>query len=228
MPKRVPTKRLTKKKLTTQKRVIKRKSVAKKHSKKTEVYEPQMTLAKRRKPPIRKERCLDERLSELLASSIEQGKSIDKLKETVASHDRKWGELTEALTIGDARELFAGMGFVLQKMGHNMDITSPDGKIAREIDGLASGKDAVVVMEAKTSLSVRDVEKFIKNTLMIFTEIDLDSVGKKIYGAVGYFKASHQAIALAHKKGLLVIRARHDVKELVKPPQGFQPHDFHP
>ena len=231
------SKQLTKRKLTLKKQLTKRKSVTnrkavtKKRSRRAAVYEPQITFDKLREMSIRTDKQISaqgQQIAELGRDIAANYKSIVKLKETVAAHDRKWGELTEALTIGDARELFAGMGFVLQKMGNNLDLISSDGKIAREIDGLASGKDTVVVMEAKTSLSMRDVEKFIKNTLMIFTEIDQDSIGKKIYGAVGYFKASQQAIALAHKNGLFVIRSRHENKELVEPPRGFRPHNFHP
>ena len=228
---KMTTKKRTAKQLTKRKSVTKSKMTAKKRNRRVAVYEPHITFDKLREMSIRTDRQISaqgKQIAELGRDIAANYKSIVKLKETVAAHDRKWGELTEALTIGDARELFAGMGFVLQKMGNNLDLASPDGKIAREIDGLASGKDTVVVMEAKTSLTVRDVEKFIKNTLMIFTEIDQDSLGKKIYGAVGYFKASQQAIALAHKKGLFVIRSRHENKELVEPPRGFRPHNFHP
>ena len=255
MHKKFPTKRLAKKKLLSKRRAVKKlatKQLAKKkpaakrlaeksrliaktraNSKKASSRgdEGSLSFAELREMSIRTSKNLDkvgEDLDKIKATAIEQGKNIDKLKETVGAHDRKWGELTEDLTVGDARALFGNMGIELQKMGNNMDITSPDGKIAREIDGLAVGKDAVVVMEAKTSLSVRGVNNFIKQTLAIYTKIDPDCLGKKIYGAVGYLKASSQAVALAHQNGLFVIRSRHDAKELVTPPRGFKPRNFHP
>ena len=223
MPKKVVAKQLAKKKLA------KTRTNGKKA--RSSVGKESLSFAELREMSIRTSKNLDkvsEELDKVKSTAIEQGKSIDKLKETVGAHDRKWGELTEALTVGDTRALFGSMGIELQKMGNNMDITSPDGKITREIDGLAVGKDAVVVMEAKTSLSVRGVNTFIKQTLAIYTQIDPDCLGKKIYGAVGYLKASSQAIAVAHKNGLFVIRSRHDTKELITPPRGFTPRNFHP
>ena len=240
--KKLATKQLAKKKLAAKRLAGKSRLIAKTraNSKKASSSgdEGSLSFAELREMSIRTSKNLNkvgvrldkvgEDLDKFKATAIEQGKNIDKLKETVGVHDRKWGELTEALTVGDARALFGGMGIELQKMGNNMDITSPDGKIAREIDGLAVGKDAVVVMEVKTSLSVRGVNSFIKQTLAIYTKIDPDCIGKKIYGAVGYLKASSQAVALAHQNGLFVIRSRHDVKELVTPPRGFKPRNFHP
>ena len=242
MPKKLPTKQRAPQKLAAEQLAEKRRLAAKPRATGKQARdsgdEKLLSFAELREMSIRTSKNLDKvgvDLDKVKATAIEQGKnidkqgkSIDKLKETVGAHDHKWGELTEALTVGDARALFGSMGIELQKMGNNMDITSPDGKIAREIDGLAVGKDVVVVMEAKTSLSVRGVSHFIKHTLAIYTEIDPDCLGKKIYGAVGYLKASASALALAHQSGLFVIRSRHDVKELVTPPRGFKPRDFHP
>ena len=73
--------------------------------------EGSLSFADLREMSIRTSKNLDkvgEDLDKFKATAIEQGKNIDKLKETVGAHDRKWGELTEALTVGDARALFGG------------------------------------------------------------------------------------------------------------------------
>ena len=164
-----------------------------------------------------------------LAKAVEQRKSIDRMGKTVGSHDSKWGELSEALIIGDAPRTFNDeCGFKLHTSSPRVKITGADGLTVREIDGIVHGETEVVVIEAKTNLTVQDVRNFINNVLVCFTELQRQHRGKSIYGAVGYLNASYQATALAHKSGLFVIRSRHDIKEIVAPPRGFKPRNFHP
>ena len=156
-------------------------------------------------------------------------KSIQQLRGTVGAHDSKWGELSEALIIGDAQRTFNDeCGFKLHTTSPRVKITCADGATIREIDGIVHGETEVVVIEAKTNLTVQDVRNFINNVLVCFTDLQRQHHGKKIHGAVGYLHASHQAITFAHKNGMFVIRSRHDVKEIITPPRGFKPRDFHP
>lgn len=181
------------------------------------------------------------RLDKTNASLAKTNASLDKTNASLAKTEKitqanaqqlgalskKWGDMSEALTIGDvAPTLNSFAGIEVNRLHPNVRIHHA-GK-TWEIDGFVVGKEMVVIIEAKASLTEGHVSRFISKILHRFTELEPEYTGKKIYGAVGYLKATAEAITLAQQKGLLVIRSTYQNKEIVSPPRGFKLRNYHP
>ena len=164
----------------------------------------------------------------------EVAKKVDKVtqavtetSENVGGLSKKWGDLGEAMTIGETLPLFNAIdGIEVDDLYLNSQ--SKRGSKRREIDGIAVGDNVVIVIEAKTSLKREHIDIFINKTLKHFTEILSVANDKKIYGAIGFLSASSAAKAFAHKKGLLLICPVQGNKRLVPLPKDFKLRNFHP
>ena len=157
----------------------------------------------------------------------EFGEGLKETRQLLDNLGKKWGDMGEALTIGDALPVFKAAGIEVRGLHNN--VYGSRGGDNWEIDGIAVGDDEVVVIEAKADMKTGHVSTFIDKKLKRFTELEPElAVNKRIYGAVGYLKASPEAISLAHKHGLMVIRSLHHTKELVEPPDSFELRDYHP
>ena len=153
--------------------------------------------------------------------------AIDRTAENIGGLSKKWGDLGEAMTVGESLPLFNAIeGIDVHSLHPN---TRPyyDGK-EWEIDGIAVGTDMAIVIEAKATLKTGDVKIFINKKLKIFTKLEPTYAGKKIYGAMGFLSASGAVQELAQAQGLLLIRPTRTSKEIVPPPKGFKLRNFHP
>ncbi len=152
---------------------------------------------------------------------------IDKLSKNIGGLSNKWGDLGEAMTVGESIAVFNTIDGVEVYSLHSNIITNYKGK-EWEIDGIAIGKELVIVIEAKATLKETDVKNFVAGKLKIFTELEPSFENKKIYGAIGFLSASAAVQAYAQQQGLLLIHPTETSKELVSFPQGFKLRDFHP
>ena len=176
----------------------------------------------------------DAKFKDTDAKFKDTGTKIDKVTQAIAATSenigglsKKWGDLGEAMTIGETLPLFNAIeGIDVDTLYLNSQSTRA-GK-QREMDGIAVGDDAVIVMEAKTSLKKEHIDAFINKTLKHFTTILPIYTGKKVYGALGYLSASSKAKDFAHEKGLLLICPVQGNKKLVPLPTGFKLRNFHP
>ena len=151
---------------------------------------------------------------------------IANITSNIGGLSKKWGDLGEAMTVGESLALFNNIEGVEVHSLHPSIICNYDGK-EYEIDGLAIGKDVVIVIEAKATLKKSDIGDFVNNKLKIFTKLEPDHEGKKIYGAMGFLSASAATQDFAQEKGLLLICPAATHKKLVSP-KNFKPHNFHP
>ena len=71
-----------------------------------------------------------------------------------------------------------------------------------KIDLIATNGEEIVAVEVKTTLRVRDVDKF-PGILPKFTQLLPEYSGKKVYGAVAYLQADEYSWDYAEKKGLV-------------------------
>ena len=95
--------------------------------------------------------------------------------------------------------------------------------------GLTYGEDTVVLIMAGENVKTAHIRYFIENHLKCYIKHVPRDTGKKIYGLIGYITASHQAIKFAHQNGMYVIRSHnYSDRELIAPPKGFKPRNFHP
>ncbi|MCY4643548.1 MAG: hypothetical protein OXB88_02930 [Bacteriovoracales bacterium] len=134
----------------------------------------------------------------------------------------QWGKLIESLVRGDLVKLLQERGVQVNRLAQ---VTSDeiDGK-EYEYDLIAINGSEVVVVEVKTTLSVKDVDHFIEK-LQHFKKVFPEYKDRKIFGAVAYLKANEGAGKNSEKKGLFVIRATGNSASITNSSK-FQPKVF--
>ena len=157
----------------------------------------------------------------------EVARTVDRLASNMGGLSKKWGDLGEAMTVGEAMPIFNAIeGIAVNSLSPNVLIDCGDKEL--EIDGLAIGKDVVIVMEAKATLKRDDVINFVNKRLKVFTQLVPIYEGKRIYGAMGFLSAHSGVQEYAQAQGLLLIRPHGTNKELVPLPEDFKLRNFHP
>ena len=141
--------------------------------------------------------------------------------------DNRFGDIAESMLVGDVVETLKTIDNLHLEHGFFSAQNLNGRAIECEIDALLVGQESIVVMEAKSTLTVNKVEKFIDSRLNQFTELFPYFADKKIYGAVGYLKTVGNAVQFAMNEGLLVVRSTLQAKEVVNPKE-FQPKDYNP
>ena len=154
-------------------------------------------------------------------------RAIDRLSGNMGGLSKKWGNLGEAMTIGESLPIFNKINGITVHSLHPNVTSNYSGK-ELEIDGLAIGKDVVIVIEAKATMKKDDVRDFVNKKLKVFTQLEPIYKGQRIYGAMGFLSANGAVQEYAQTQGILLIRPRGESKELVPLPEGFKLRNFHP
>ena len=101
----------------------------------------------------------------------------------------------------------------------------PDGHIEkREFDIIVANGTEVVVVEVKTTLTLKDVNVFLA-TLRDFRNYFPRYKTEIIYGALAYLSSEDKAHSFAEEEGLFIIRATGDSASLVNK-KDFKPKSF--
>ena len=143
--------------------------------------------------------------AEQMQDTTDQMKDTDrKIKKLNELFVGQWGKLMEALVRGDLVRLLNERD--IEVNGLAKETTRKFENKEYEFDIIAVNGDAIVVVEVKTTLELRDVEHFMKK-LEIFKQIFSEYQDKDLYGAVAYLKQNQGSGGNAEKKGLYVIEA---------------------
>lgn len=135
----------------------------------------------------------------------------------------QWGKLMEALVDGDLVALLQGQGIDVKGTRNSLKGDFEGERC--EFDIVAVNGEEVVVVEVKTTLQVRDVNRFVSRSLKYFTKICQEYEGQTIYGAVAFLKGHESVVSHAVKQGLFVIRATGSSASIVNS-KGFMPKKF--
>jgi uncharacterized coiled-coil protein SlyX len=157
--------------------------------------------------------------AELRASIAEQGKRMDeqgkrmdevckKLAESthaIGLLTNKLGGIVESVVLPGIVDKFNEKGFKFDSMSTNVEFLNDkkDGNLA-EVDALLENGKLVIAVEAKTDMSVSDVNAHIKR-LQKLRQIPRFK-GKKIYGALSTAVARKRPINYALEKGFYVLQ----------------------
>ena len=151
-------------------------------------------------------------------TDLEMKKIHKRIKELNELFTGQWGKLMESLVEGDLIKL-------LKKKGIDVEVTVQNIKSKKwQLDIVAINGEEVVVVEVKTTLSLKDVDIFI-GKLKEFKMVLPKYADKKILGAVAYLKANEGSERNAEKKGLYVIRATGSSSSIINE-SGFKPRFF--
>ena len=147
----------------------------------------------------------------------------EDLNKASGNFNRKWGDFLENLIEGDLVSLLRNWGFD-QDIDENIqpipNVIAPndDGTDKYELDLIVKNGDLAFVVEVKTTLEVSDVNYFLEKLEELKDDFPAYK-NKTVYGCVAYIniekekskgkkpKKKKDALAYAHEKGLLTIRA---------------------
>ena len=135
----------------------------------------------------------------------------------------QWGKLMEALVEGDLIELLQARGIEVE---HTLTNVRHRGERSWEFDIIAVNGAEVVVVEVKTTLKVRQVDRFV-GLMQEFTDLMPRYRGSAVYAAVAYLKADEASDSYAERQGLYVIRATGSSASITNR-EGFTPRAFAP
>jgi len=149
----------------------------------------------------------------------ENGKQI-KIAESMFTS--QWGKLVESLVEGKAVDLFRSKSILVQRVSTRQK-GAYEGE-NYEFDIIAHNGDEIVIIEVKSTLRVKHVNKFIrqlKNVKLWLSEYK----NHKIFGAVAYLRAEEESEIFAENKGFWVIRATGDSAAIINK-DNFKPKIF--
>ena len=157
-------------------------------------------------------------------------KRVTGINSRLGGQGNSIGEITEAMTISDniIDLLNEFSGIDLEYFSFNITkkypAKTPEGIAIRkqhEVDGLADGKESVVVIEAKTVLTRERIQRFL-DKLASFKLAYPDHADKDLYGAMTFIRVDNDACQLAERHGLFLIKASPPDVELINN-KGFRP-----
>ena len=135
----------------------------------------------------------------------------------------QWGKLMESLVRGDLIKLLRARGVDVDHTAGRLE--SGNGAPRWEIDIIAANGEEVVAVEVKTTLKVKDVDRFVESLKLFVAQAPAVYRGKRVYGAVAYLRADGSAHVYAERQGLFVIRATGSSASITNG-DGFTPRTF--
>ncbi len=174
----------------------------------------------------KKFRETDEKFRETDKQIAEVGREIMELRKSIQESSDRWekihqqnlreireirsmftdeiGEIVEALIEAPLIKLFNERGIQVQQT-YQRAFSRKTGRDV-EIDIIAENGKEVIVVEVKTTLRKRDIDKFIE-TLKIFKQAFPKYKENVVYGAMAFLNGRSELTKYAYRKGLFVIKA---------------------
>ena len=134
--------------------------------------------------------------------SQETDKKIAEVSRTVAALTGRWGRFVEGLIAPGTISMFKERGIEVEKIYQRVR-AHKDGKEI-EIDILAINKEYAVLIEAKSTLGIEDVNEHIER-LKAFKRFFPEYSDRKVIGAVAGIVIEEGADKFAYRQGLFVI-----------------------
>lgn len=125
----------------------------------------------------------------------EMGKRVDGLSS-------KWGRFVEGLLVPAVERLFKERGIAVEKVSQRIKIHKNGDTM--EIDIMVINREYVVLIEAKSTLSVENVNEHLEK-LARFKSFFPEYADRKVLGAVAGIVIDEGADRYAYKSGLFVI-----------------------
>jgi len=167
----------------------------------TELIESQKETSKQVKETSLQLMDTDKQVKE---TGLQLKETDKKVKEALNLFTSQWGKLMESLVDGEVIKLFNEKGITVLRTS-----TRIKGKYEGtdyEFDIIAHNGDEIVVIEVKTTLKVKDVNKHLDRLNNVKTWMS-EYKNHKVIGAVAYLRADEESDTYSEGKGLYVIRA---------------------
>jgi len=135
----------------------------------------------------------------------------------------QWGRLLEALVEPGAIELFQARGVAVNRSLERPRVRRDGEEL--EIDLLLVNGDALIVVEVKSTLRVKEVRKLLED-LRRFPEFFPEYRGYRLFGAVAALGIHESADRYAYRQGLFVLTLGREGLVTLRNDSAFRPKDF--
>ena len=158
-----------------------------------------------------------DRSLELLTKTVDRvTKNVDRVTKNMGGLNNSVGEIVEMIVIPGVKEK-------MNAYNHNFTMASPgkeysdvDGSTLTEVDLLLENCDEVMVVEVKTQVSVKWVNRHLKRLELLREKERITGMtGKTIYAAVAGIGFDEEARALTVENGMYLIEIEEE-KERIK------------
>ncbi|RJP24618.1 MAG: hypothetical protein C4527_18395 [Candidatus Omnitrophota bacterium] len=146
---------------------------------------------------------LDQRIAELQECIKATDRQMARTDKKIEDMFGKWGLFVEGLIYPSAKKMFQERGIEVVHVSQHVKV-SRNGQEGMEIDILCVNGDCAILIEAKSTLGVQDVDEHIAR-LEKFKKLFPEYADRKALGAVAGIVIQENVDRYAFKKGLFVI-----------------------
>jgi hypothetical protein len=168
------------------------------------------------------ERVLRESRAELMELHKSTERSVERLSKNIGGLNNSVGEIVEMIIIPGLKEKMREFQHNFFMASPGKEFSGPDGGKLTEVDLLLENCDEVMVVEVKTQVSVKWVDKHLKRLeLLRKNEKITGMTGKVMYAAMAGINFDGEARDLAVKNGMYIIEIEEEQERVkVFPPPG--------
>ena len=152
---------------------------------------------------------------------------LDKVTKNIGGLGNSLGEMTETLIAARLWEKFSEYPYNLKRAYHQVPVFDENNVVITDIDILLSNTEWVMAVEVKQKLRRRDdVDDHVKRMSRIRKYPPLETVGKKMVGAMAGGVVDADVRDYAHSAGFFVLELTGESVSLVKPTVEFEPREW--
>ena len=151
--------------------------------------------------------------------SRETDKKIAQMSREVGALTGKWGRFVEGLIAPGAVAMFEERGIVIDRIFQRVNARKNGDRM--EIDILGVNREYVVLIEAKSTLGVYDVQEHIER-MEVFKRFFPEYSDRKVVGAVAGIVIDENVDRFAYRQGFFVIGQTGDTVKILND-EGFKP-----
>ncbi len=144
----------------------------------------------------------DRKIEDTIKTVKETSRELKEIGKRVDGLTSKWGRFVEGLLVPAVERLFKERGITVEKVSQRLKIHKNGETI--EIDIMVINREYVVLIEAKSTLSVENVNEHL-DKLARFKSFFPEYSDRKVIGAVAGIVIDEGADRYAYKNGLFVI-----------------------
>ena len=145
-----------------------------------------------------------------------------RIKEAFDLFEGQWGKLMESLIEGDLIKLLKDKNIAVHRVSSRIHGIYDNQEY--EYDLIAHNGNEIVIVEVKTTLRVKYVNKFVED-LKKAKERMKEYENFNIYGGVAFLRSEEESAKYAESMGLFVIRSTGNSAHIINA-DSFEPHIF--
>ena len=154
-------------------------------------------------------------------------RQLDKITKNVGGLGNSIGELIETLIAARLWEKFSEYPYNLKRAHQRVRVFREDNLIVTDIDILLSNNEWVMAVEVKRELKRKDdVDHHIERMELIRKYPPLETIGKRLVGAMAGGVVDPEIRNYIHRAGFFVLELTGENVELVKPTVEFTPREW--